>query len=581
MLVEFGDGESGRRALGALRNRVEHVVLDPVRAMSRAAAPVLGSKRLATLVLDNFAIRPLVCAAPAIRELAILDVSRQVVAEHPGKRVVFDMPASGHSVAWLKIARQVRDATPEGPVHDLCARLEDELLSPGRASIAIITLPERLVLSETLILCDAVENDVGLPVDRLVVNRVPAALPPGALREAFRLSAKHGPTARAAEKLASCLEVRATVREQVMEALRETVDGHADANRGDIGLTLLPLAPREPNAGIVAARGGSRMMRPAVIVCAGGGGVGKTTTSAALSLALARRGKRVLVVSLDPARRLADALGAELGSRARKLSVDSGEGALFGLMPDPKDALHRFVEILAEDDPDVVERLRNNTVYRAPGASVPGVHELVSINLTWSALAEHAIDTAPSRNAMDFITYPKRLSNLLGGRTIGWMTGLGNRAARGGRMGRVERLLVWAIGPVVSDVSQFFTELAGVREQFVKINEHVSRLLLHPNTHYFLVAAPTTAARDDAQYLARRLKALRILPRAVILNSAFVPENEWLDVLEDSDLESEELRSVLSTLREESEIRERASCEVARTFSRHQPSLAQLRLPYV
>ena len=85
------------------------------------------------------------------------------------------------------------------------------------------------------------------------------------------------------------------------------------------------------------------MRRPTVIVCAGGGGVGKTTTSAALSLALARRGKRVLIVSLDPARRLADALGAELGSRARALSVDSGGGALFGLMPDPKDALHRFV----------------------------------------------------------------------------------------------------------------------------------------------------------------------------------------------------------------------------------------------
>ena len=328
------------------------------------------------------------------------------------------------------------------------------------------------------------------------------------------------------------------------------------------------------------------MKRPTVIVCAGGGGVGKTTTSAALSLALARRGKRVLIVSLDPARRLADALGAELGSRARALSVDSGDGALFGLMPDPKDALHRFVELLAENDPEATERLRNNTVYRALEASVPGVHELVSINLTWSAVAEHdidtvVIDTAPSRNAMDFITYPKRLAKLLGGRAIGWMTGLGGRAARGGRMGRVERLLVWAIGPVVSDVSQFFVELARVQKRFVWLNEHVGRLLLDPNTHYFLVAAPTSAARDDAQYLLKRLKALRVSPRALILNSAYVPENEWIEVLEDANLESEELRSVLATLREESEIRERASSEVARTFSRNHPSLTQLRLPYV
>ena len=213
----------------------------------------MGSKRLARLVLDNFAIRPLVAAAPAIRELAVLEVARQVVAEHPGKRVVFDMPASGHSVAWLKIARQVRQATRTGPVHDLCAQLEDELLAPGRSSVVVVTLPERLVLSETLLLCDMVERDVGLSVDRLVVNRVPAATPPAALREAFRLSAKHGPTADAAEKLAACLEVRTHVRNQVMEALDATIHDHPDPTRGDKGLTLLPLAPREPTAWTAAA----------------------------------------------------------------------------------------------------------------------------------------------------------------------------------------------------------------------------------------------------------------------------------------------------------------------------------------
>ncbi len=148
-------------------------------------------------------------------------------------------------------------------------------------------------------------------------------------------------------------------------------------------------------------------------------------------------------------------------------------------------------------------------------------------------------------------------------------------------MGRVERLLVWAIGPVVSDVSQFFAELARVRSRFVWLNERVGRLLLDPQTHYFLVAAPTTAARDDAKYLLKRLKALRLSPRALILNSAYVPENEWIEVLEEADLESEELRSVLSTLREESEIRERASSDVARAFSRQHPSLEQHRLPFV
>lgn len=253
VFVEFGDGEGGRRALGSLRKQVEHVVLDPDEAVSRAAAPVLGSKRLARLVLNNFAIRPLVRAAPAIRELAVLEVARQVMAEHPGVRVVFDMPASGHSIAWLKIARQVRDATREGPVHDLCARLEAELLSPDHASIVIVTLPERLVLSETLSLRQTVEEEIGLPVDRLVVNRVPAAPPPGALRAAFELSARHGPTGNAAQKLASRLQVRQTVRDEVMDALEASVATHSSADLGDGGLTLLPLAPSEPSAAMAAS----------------------------------------------------------------------------------------------------------------------------------------------------------------------------------------------------------------------------------------------------------------------------------------------------------------------------------------
>ena len=106
----------------------------------------------------------------------------------------------------------------------------------------------------------------------------------------------------------------------------------------------------------------------------------------------------------------------------------------------------------------------------------------MSINLTFNAIAEHeidtvVIDTAPSRNAMDFITYPKRLARLLGGRAIGWMTGLGQRTAGRSRMGRVDRLLVWAIGPVVTDVAEFFAELARVRERFVWLNERVGRLL--------------------------------------------------------------------------------------------------------
>jgi len=250
--VEFGDGASARRMLRDRPVGLERVALDPSRAVVRAAAPVFGSETLAKLALDNFAMRPLIRAAPAIRELGVLELARQVVRQHPGKRVVFDMPATGHSVAWLKVARQGRELTERGPLHDLCARLEDELVSPGRASIVVVTLPERLVLSETLTLCETVEEEVGLTVDRLVVNRVPQAPPAAALAEARSLSKSGGPIGEAAERLAELLTVRETVRQQVMEALNETVHRHGDENGGDKGLTLLPLAAHDPTAAMVA-----------------------------------------------------------------------------------------------------------------------------------------------------------------------------------------------------------------------------------------------------------------------------------------------------------------------------------------
>ena len=241
--VEFGDGISGRRVLGDAAG-VEHVVIDPQKSVMKAAAPVFGSGMLTKLALGNFAMKPVIAAAPAVRELAVLELCRLTVAEHPGQRVVIDMPATGHSVAWLRVAQQGRDLTKRGPVHDLCARLVDELVSPGRASVAVVTLPERLVLAETLTLCQTLKSDVGLDVDRLVVNRVPPPAPPGALRDARAVAARGRTLGEAAGYLVARLEARAQVRAEVLDAL-STVQGEA-------ALTQLPLAAAEPSAAEVA-----------------------------------------------------------------------------------------------------------------------------------------------------------------------------------------------------------------------------------------------------------------------------------------------------------------------------------------
>jgi anion-transporting ArsA/GET3 family ATPase len=173
---------------------------------------------------------------------------------------------------------------------------------------------------------------------------------------------------------------------------------------------------------------------PRVIVCAGGGGVGKTTTSAALAVALARDGARVLVVTIDPARRLAGAMGVAISDVATPVPLVGAKGSLHALMPDPRRSMRTFLEHLFAGHPAGRERLLSNRLYQGLADAAAGVHELVAMNLVAHASVGGAfevivIDTAPSRHAIDFVTYPGRLAALLSGRPVGWLAGLAQRAA--------------------------------------------------------------------------------------------------------------------------------------------------------
>jgi anion-transporting ArsA/GET3 family ATPase len=245
VLVEFGDGEAGRRALAGAHRGVEHLVIRPAEAIQRGATPLFGSATLARLALGNFAMRPLLRAAPAIRELAMLESVRQIAAERPGVRVVVDMPATGHSVAWLRVPRQGRDFLGSGPLFELCDRVAKELCAPGRASIIVVTLPERLVIEETLELCAAITADAGLDVDRVVVNRMPVPVPGAALAEARALAAAPGPLAEAAAGVAEVLAAREVSAAEGLASLEAlTRKSHA--------IWRVPLAPADPPARDVA-----------------------------------------------------------------------------------------------------------------------------------------------------------------------------------------------------------------------------------------------------------------------------------------------------------------------------------------
>lgn len=244
VLVEFGGGEAGRRLLQRHdRTRIKHVAIAPQDAVARAAVPLFGSSLVAKAVLGNFAFKRFLRATPAIRELAMLECVRVVAEQHPDARVVVDMPATGHGIAWLRVAEQLRTFAGSGPLHDLADRVINELLAPKHSSIVVVTLPERLVLHETLELCDAMDKQVGLFPSRLVVNRYPPALPPQALDDARALAADDMP---AVLPLLAALEARHASLAEADASLRDVLDG------ARIQPVVLPAAAADPMPAEVA-----------------------------------------------------------------------------------------------------------------------------------------------------------------------------------------------------------------------------------------------------------------------------------------------------------------------------------------
>ena len=242
VLVEFGDGDSGKRALsGARRSGVMHEVVEPRSAVEKSVGRLLGSRMLAKIFIGNFAVRRMLRAAPALRELAMLDAVGRIADKAKGKRVVVDMPATGHGLAWLRLPIQMRDLFGSGGLYELSERLVNRLVAPRACSVVVVTLPERMVLQETLELCSALETEVGMPPSRLVVNRFPRELPAVAIDQARTLGSAAG------ARLVEVLEARVAARREALETLR-------GATTLGVELTplLLPEAAFDPTAMQVA-----------------------------------------------------------------------------------------------------------------------------------------------------------------------------------------------------------------------------------------------------------------------------------------------------------------------------------------
>jgi anion-transporting ArsA/GET3 family ATPase len=336
---------------------------------------------------------------------------------------------------------------------------------------------------------------------------------------------------------------------------------------------------------------------PKTIVCAGGGGVGKTTTSAALALALARTGKRTLVVTVDPARRLASAMGVEVDAEVHEARVEPGvEDKLFALMPEPRRSTRTFIDLLFAEEPEAKARMLQNRVYLLLADNAAGMHEVVSLMLVAKAIAEReldylVIDTAPSRQGLDFVAYPGRLATLYEGRAVGWLGNLARggagedeQAEGGGLMAagrkRVEGLFGKLVNPrTLRDLAGLFAELALVKDRFAKLARISEHLLLGAETRYLLVAAPSGSAAADVHFLGRRLKRLGQRPTALVLNRSDEGTPAWLGQLDHAGGLPPELTQALTAVHAEFHTRQRAGDLLAQSLGRDCPNVPSLRLP--
>ena len=337
---------------------------------------------------------------------------------------------------------------------------------------------------------------------------------------------------------------------------------------------------------------------PVTIVCAGGGGVGKTTTSAALALALARSGKRTLVVTVDPARRLAHAMGVEIDQEVHAVHMDpAADGKLFALMPEPRASTPTFARLLFEGRPADLERVMKNPVYRTMADAAASMHEIVSLILVAKAVEDGGwdyvvVDTAPSRNALDFVTYPGRLAVLFEGRAVGWLGGLAKRANenKGGEGGgifagpqrRIEALFSRILNArFLKDLTQLFADLTLVKVRFARFARIAEALMLGERTVYVLVAAPSGAAQADAVYLDKKLRRLEQHATLALLNRADEGAPPWVEVLKKSAPGWPALGAAIQQVEVEIASRRRAGDRLAAALAKDLKGLPQLRLPTV
>ncbi|WUN32818.1 ArsA family ATPase [Kitasatospora sp. NBC_00315] len=266
-----------------------------------------------------------------------------------------------------------------------------------------------------------------------------------------------------------------------------------------------------------------------IVVCCGSGGVGKTTTAAAIGLRAAERGRKVVVLTIDPARRLAQSMGlTELDNTPRVVKGVNGDGELQAMMLDMKRTFDEVV--LAHAEPERAKAIMDNPFYQSLSAGFAGTQEYMAMEKLgqlrdageWDLIV---VDTPPSRSALDFLDAPNRLGSFLDGRVIRLLSApakVGGRSAMkflNVGMGLITGTLGKIFGAqLLTDVQTFVSATDSMFGGFRERADRTYQLLKAPGTAFLVVAAPERDALREAAYFVDRLEADRMPLAGLVLN---------------------------------------------------------------
>ncbi len=272
-----------------------------------------------------------------------------------------------------------------------------------------------------------------------------------------------------------------------------------------------------------------------IVVCCGSGGVGKTTTAAAIGLRAAEQGRTVVVLTIDPARRLAQSMGlAALDNTPRRVAGvdDANGGSLDAMMLDMKRTFDEVV--LAHSTPERAQVIMDNPFYQSLSSSFSGTQEYMAMEKLGQLRAQArwdliVVDTPPSRSALDFLDAPKRLGSFLDGRFIKVLMGGARSGGRaylkvlGAGLGAVTSVLTKLLGAqVLKDLQAFIAALDTMFGGFRERAESTYRLLQARGTSFVVVAAPERDALREASYFVERLGEERMPLTGLVLNRVHV-----------------------------------------------------------